>query len=169
GIYKPDGFDPRSVLRHKKNTGSVIGFPGTKPITNREILELDVDVLWPAALEGVITKENAPKVKAKIVAEAANGPTTPDADKILYKNRVFIIPDFLCNAGGVTVSYFEWVQNASNFYWELEEIHQRLDRKMTKAFRDTLDICLKEKVNMRVAAYMAAVSRVARAMELRGW
>jgi len=169
GIYKPDGFDPHSVLQHKKKTGSVINFPGAKPITNKDILELDVDILWPSALENVITKENAPKVKAKIIAELANGPTTPDADKILYNNKVFVIPDFLCNAGGVTVSYFEWVQNVSSFYWELEEVHQRLDKKMTKAFKDTLDMCLKRKVNMRVAAYMVAVDRVARAMELRGW
>ena len=169
GIYKPDGFDPHSVLQHKKKTGSVINFPGAKSITNEDILELDVDILCPAALENVITKENAPKVKAKIIAELANGPTTPDADKILYNNKVFVIPDFLCNAGGVTVSYFEWVQNLSNFYWELEEVHQRLDKKMTKAFKDTLDICLKRKVGMRVAAYMVAVDRVARVMELRGW
>ncbi|MEA3328802.1 MAG: Glu/Leu/Phe/Val dehydrogenase [Candidatus Omnitrophota bacterium] len=169
GSYDPNGFDPQAVLEHKKKTGSVINFPGTKFISNEDLLELDVDILWPAALENVITKENAPRIKAKIIAEAANGPTTPEADKILYKNKVFVIPDFLCNAGGVTVSYFEWVQNITNLYWEIEEVHQRLNRKMTKAFHDALDMSVKHKINMRVAAYMVAVARVARAVELRGW
>lgn len=169
GIYNPDGFDSQAVLEHKKKTGSVINFPGTEPVSNEDILELDVDILWPAALENVITKENAPRIKAKIIAEAANGPTTPDADKILYKNGVFVIPDFLCNAGGVTVSCFEWIQNITGDYWKLKEIHQRLDKKMTKAFHDTLKTSLGHKVNMRVAAYMVAVKRVASAMELRGW
>lgn len=169
GIYDPNGFDPKAVVEHKRKAGSVINFPGTEFISNENLLELDVDILWPATLENVITKENAPRIKAKIIAEAANGPTTPEADKILYKNVVFVIPDFLCNAGGVTVSYFEWVQNITGHYWEIEEIHQRLDRKMTRAFYDTLKMSLEHKVNMRVAAYMVAVKRVARAVELRGW
>ncbi|MBT9138036.1 MAG: Glutamate dehydrogenase [Syntrophomonadaceae bacterium] len=169
GIYDPNGFDPKAVVEHKRKVGSVINFPGTEFISNENLLELNVDILWPAALENVITKENAPRIKAKIIAEAANGPTTPDADGILYKNGVFVIPDFLCNAGGVTVSYFEWVQNITGLYWELEEIHRRLDEKMTRALHNTLNMSLEHKVNMRVAANMIAVERVARAMELRGW
>jgi len=169
GIYNKEGLDPQKVLQHKKKTGSVINFQGTKKISNKEILELDVDVLFPSALENVITKENAPMIKAKIVSELANGPTTPDADEILYKNGVFVIPDFLCNAGGVTVSYFEWIQNVTGNYWDEEKIYSQLDKKMTKAFKDVLETYLKEKVDMRTAAYMVAVQRVANAMKLRGW
>jgi glutamate dehydrogenase (NAD(P)+) len=169
GIYDPGGFDPGEVLEHKRKTGSVVNFPNTKPILNEDLLELDVDILWPAALENVITKENAQRIKAKIIAEAANGPTTPEADEILYKNKVFVIPDFLCNAGGVTVSYFEWVQNLYNYYWTEEEVHQKLDAKMTKAFHDVLNTSLAKKVDMRTAAYLVAVNRVAEAMRLRGW
>jgi len=125
--------------------------------------------LFPAGLETVITVENAPRIKAKISAELANGPTTPEADEILYRNGVFVIPDFLCNAGGVTVSYFEWVQNSARYYWDENEVHQRLKKHMTKAFQAVLAESLKRKVNMRVAAYVVAVARVAEAMKLRGW
>lgn len=169
GVYNPDGLDPDKVLAHKKKTGSVINYPGTKPLSNEEVLELDADILFPSALENVITHENASRIKAKIVAELANGPTTPEADEILYKKGVFVIPDFLCNAGGVTVSYFEWVQNITGDYWDEEEVYSRLDRKMTKSFRDVLEASLKEKVDMRTAAYIVAVRRVAEAMKLRGW
>jgi glutamate dehydrogenase (NAD(P)+) len=169
GIYVEGGIDADAVLEHKNNTGSVTGFPGSKPITNEAILELDVDVLFPAALEEVITEENAERIKAKVVAELANGPTTPAADDILYKKGIFVIPDFLCNAGGVTVSYFEWVQNVYGYYWEEDEVHEKLNRKMTKAFADVLSTCIDEKVDMRRAAYMVAVNRVANAMKLRGW
>jgi len=169
GIYSPEGLDPEKVLAHKKKTGSVINYPGTKPISNEEVLEMDVHILFPSALENVITKENASRIKAKIVAELANGPTTPEADEILYKKGVFVIPDFLCNAGGVTVSYFEWVQNVTGDYWSEEEVYSKLDRKMTKAFKDVLDASIKEKVDMRTAAYIVAVKRVADAMKLRGW
>ncbi len=169
GIYAKEGLDPKAVLDHKHRTGSVVGFPGTKPITNEQLLELKVDVLWPSALEGVITGRNAPKVQARIVAEAANGPTTPEADDILHERGVFVIPDFLCNAGGVTVSYFEWVQNLNGFAWELEEVDQRLDRRMTRAFHDVVACRDKHKVNMRTAAYAYAVDRVVEAMTLRGW
>lgn len=169
GIYDSNGFNPQEVLEHKRKTGSVVNFPNTKPVSNEDILELDVDILWPAALENVITQENAQRIKAKIIAEAANGPTTPEADKILYKNKVFVIPDFLCNAGGVTVSYFEWVQNLYSYYWTEEEVHQKLDAKMTKAFHDVLNTSLAKKVDMRTAAYLVAVNRVAEAMKLRGW
>lgn len=169
GIYKPDGLSARAVLDHKNKTGSVVGFPGTQPVSNEGLLELDVDVLLPSALENVITGENAERIKAKIIGELANGPTTPEADDILYKNGRFVIPDFLCNAGGVTVSYFEWVQNITGDYWEEEYVHERLDKKMTKAFHDTLAVSLERKVDMRTAAYMVAIQRVAEAMKLRGW
>ncbi|HET6454917.1 MAG TPA: glutamate dehydrogenase, partial [Armatimonadota bacterium] len=124
---------------------------------------------FPSALENIITDKNAKNIKAKISAELANGPTTPEADDILYKKGVFVIPDFLCNAGGVTVSYFEWVQNLYSYYWEEDIVYERLDKKMTKAFNDVLAMSLGEKVDMRTAAYMIAVQRVAEAMKLRGW
>jgi glutamate dehydrogenase/leucine dehydrogenase len=169
GVLSEKGLDPNEVLQHKKKTGSVVGFPGTKPITNDDLLVLQCDILVPAALENVITTKNASKIKAKIVAEAANGPTTPEADDVLFKNKVFDIPDFLCNAGGVTVSYFEWVQNIYGLYWPVEEVHDRLDKIMTKAFNDVYDIHVKHNVTMRMAAYMLSVQRVAEAMKLRGW
>jgi len=169
GIYNADGLDPNAVLKHKAETSSVVGYPGAKSITNEDVLELDVDVLLPSALENVITGANAGKVKAKIVGELANGPTLPEADDILYKNGVFVIPDFLCNAGGVTVSYFEWVQNVTADYWELDHVHARLDKKMTVAFHEVLKTSLEYKVNMREAAYIVAVARVAEVMKLRGW
>jgi glutamate dehydrogenase (NAD(P)+) len=169
GILNEKGLDARAVLQHKQKTGSVVGFPGAKAITNEGLLEEPCDILVPAALENVITAKNASRVKAKIVAEAANGPTTPEADEILFKNKVFDIPDFLCNAGGVTVSYFEWVQNLYGLYWPVDEVHDRLDRIMTKAFNDVYDMHAKHNVNMRMAAYMLSVQRVAEAMKLRGW
>lgn len=169
GIFNPEGLDPAQVAAFKDETGSVVGFPGTRSITNEELLELDVDILVPAALEGVITEKNAGNVKARIVAELANGPTTPEADDILFRNGVYVIPDFLCNAGGVTVSYFEQVQNAYNFYWPLEEVHQRLDQKMTAAFHAVHEMAQKHKVNNRMGAYLVAVARVAEAVRLRGW
>ncbi|MDO9586198.1 MAG: Glu/Leu/Phe/Val dehydrogenase [Syntrophales bacterium] len=163
------GLDPEAVGRHKDKTSSVCNFSNTKAISNEEILELDVDVLFPCALENVITEDNAPRIKAKIVAELANGPTTPEADEILHKNGVHVIPDFLCNAGGVTVSYFEMVQNFNMYYWEVEEVHQRLDRKMTTAYHAVLRTSKKYNINMRQAAYVVAVERVVEAMRLRGW
>ena len=169
GIINEKGLDPNAVLQHKQKTGSVVGFPGTKAITNESLLEEQCDILVPAALENVITTKNASQIRAKIVAEAANGPTTPEADEILFKNKVFHIPDFLCNAGGVTVSYFEWVQNTYGLYWPVDEVHDRLDKIMTKAFNDVYDMHVKQNVNMRMAAYMLSVQRVAEAMKLRGW
>ena len=169
GILYEKGLDPQAVLQHKHKTGSVVGYAGAKEITNESLLEEQCDILCPAALENVVTGKNAPRVRAKIVAEVANGPTTPEADEILFKNKVFDIPDFLCNAGGVTVSYFEWVQNTYGLYWPVEEIHDRLDKIMTKAFNDVYDMHVKHNVNMRMAAYILAVERVAEAMKLRGW
>ena len=169
GVYSDRGLDPYRLLEHKKETGTVADFPNSEKVTNEELLELEVTVLWPSALENVITKENAGRIKARIIAEAANGPTTPEADEILHEKGVFVIPDFLCNAGGVTVSYFEWVQNIYGYYWPLEEVHQRLDAKMTKAFHEVLGMFEKKRTHMRLAAYLVAVQRVAEAMKLRGW
>jgi glutamate dehydrogenase (NAD(P)+) len=169
GIYAEDGLDYKKVMAHKKKTGSVIGYPGSKDITNAELLELDVTVLIPSALENVITAANANNIKAKVSVELANGPTTPEADKILHKNGVYIIPDFLCNAGGVTVSYFEMVQNAYDYYWPVELVRERLDAKMTAAFHTVHDAAKKHKVHNRLAAYLVAVARVAEVVRLRGW
>jgi glutamate dehydrogenase (NAD(P)+) len=169
GIVNWEGLDPDAVIAHKKATGSVINFPGAENITNEELLELDVMVLFPSALENVITAENAGRIKAKISAELANGPTTPEADKILHENGVYVIPDFLCNAGGVTVSYFEMCQNAYDYYWDLDTVHQRLDTKMTAAFHAVHEMAQKYQVDNRVAAYLVSVARVAKAMKLRGW
>ncbi len=169
GIYNPKGLDYKAVMAHKKETGSVINFPGADNITNEELLELDVPVLVPAALENQITDANADRIKAKVIVELANGPTTPEADHILHEKGAFVIPDFLCNAGGVTVSYFEMVQNAYDYYWDLETVHERLDKKMTAAFHAVHEMAKKENVHNRLAAYMVAVARVAEAMKLRGW
>lgn len=169
GIYQPDGIDWQQARQQKEQTGSVVGMAGTTPISNEDLLELDVTVLCPAALENVITEANARKIRAKIVAEAANGPTTPAADAILHDKGSFVIPDFLCNAGGVTVSYFEWVQNINGYYWDLATVHQRLDEKITDAFHKMARARAERKVNTRVAAYIVAVSRVADTVKLRGW
>jgi glutamate dehydrogenase (NAD(P)+) len=167
-IFKADGFDPNKVVAWKQEHHTVVGFPGTKEITNAELLELDCDILIPAALENQITAANAGRIKARIIAEAANGPTTPEADEILYKNGKFVIPDILCNAGGVTVSYFEWVQDLDRDFWTIEHVNEKLRAIMTKAFASTLAMSLKERVNMRTAAYMLAVQRVADATSVRG-
>jgi len=169
GIYNADGLDFEAVTAHKKSTRSVVDFAGTKNISNAELLELDVDILIPAALENQIGDWNAGNIGAKIVAELANGPTTPEADEILHKNGVYVIPDFLCNAGGVTVSYFEQVQNAYDFYWEADEVYDRLDKKMTAAFHAVHNAAQKHNVHNRLGAYAVAVARVAEAAKLRGW
>ena len=169
GRYCEKGIDPDKDLKCKTDTNSVCNMKEGKQITNEEILTLDVDILIPAAIENVITEKNAGKIKAKIVAELANGPTTPEADEILYKNGVHVIPDFLCNAGGVTVSYFEMVQNFDMYYWEEDVVYERLDKKMTSAYLSVLDTSKKYKINMRQAAYVLAVGRVVEAMKLRGW
>ncbi len=168
-ILNARGLDPQKVHAYKAKNGSVVGYPGTQSISSDALFELDVDVLFPCALENAITEKNAPSIKASIIAEFSNGPTTPEADEILYERGVHVLPDFLCNAGGVTVSYFEMVQNYNLLYWEEEEIHARLDRKMTKAYDTVLDVSLKYQVNMRRAAYIVALKRVADAVKLRGW
>ena len=169
GVYNPDGINAEEIVKYKLETGKVEGFPGTRPISNQDLLELDVDILFPSALENCITEKNAGNIKAKVIAELANGPTTPEADVILHEKGAYLIPDFLCNAGGVTVSYFEMVQNSYNFYWELPEVHTRLDEKMTQAFHAVHKMREQHKVHNRLAAYLVAVRRVAEAMRLRGW
>jgi glutamate dehydrogenase (NAD(P)+) len=169
GIYDPDGLDFGQVSGHKARTGSVINFPDARNISNEELLELDVKIQIPSALENAINDSNAERVKAKIVAELANGPTTPEADVILHRKDAYVIPDFLCNAGGVTVSYFEMVQNAYDYYWEEADVYERLDRKMTAAFWAVHNMAQEKKVHNRLAAYLVAVSRVAEAVRLRGW
>jgi glutamate dehydrogenase (NAD(P)+) len=169
GIYNEDGLDYNNVFAHKQKTGSVTGFPGSKEISNEDLLELDVTVLFPSALENVITADNAANIKAQVSIELANGPTTPEADKILHKNGVYVIPDFLANAGGVTVSYFEMVQNAYDYYWDEALVHERLDAKMTAAFHAVHEAAKEHKVHNRLAAYLVAVNRVAEVVKLRGW
>ncbi|MBN1614874.1 MAG: Glu/Leu/Phe/Val dehydrogenase [Deltaproteobacteria bacterium] len=169
GIHRREGLNPEEVGQFKARNGSVVGFPDTEPITNEALLELDVDILFPAALENVISERNAQSVRAKIVAELANGPTTPEADEVIYKNGIHLIPDFLCNAGSVTVSYFEIVQNFYMYYWEEEDVYDRLDKKMTTAYHSVLNTSRRYNINMRQAAYVLAVERVVDAMRLRGW
>ena len=168
GIYNPDGVDPKKVMEHKTKTGSVVGYQGTKQISNAELLELDVDILIPAALENQLLAENAPRIKAKIVGEGANGPTTPEADEILYKNGVFVVPDILANAGGVTVSYMEWVQNLTRESWSEDEVNNKLEQRMVQAFNEVYQVYQQEKVHMRTAAYIVAFRRIAEAVEARG-
>ncbi|MCA9322123.1 MAG: Glu/Leu/Phe/Val dehydrogenase [Planctomycetes bacterium] len=169
GVKNDKGLDAAAIVAYKQETGGVAGFPGAEAISNADLLELPVDIIFPSALENTITEDNAPRIRAKISCELANGPTTPEGDSILCRQNVFVIPDFLANAGGVTVSYFEQVQNGDNYYWDIEQVHERLDRKMTQAFSSVYDAHKAYGVNMRIAAYIVAVKRVARAMELRGW
>lgn len=168
-VANRDGLAVAEVARHKAATTSVINCAGTQNITAEDLIAMDVDILVLAALENTVTEENAGKIKAKIILELANGPTTPEADKIIYEKGIHVVPDFLCNAGGVTVSYFEMVQNAYMYYWEEEEIHEKLDRRMTKAYHEVVETSKKYKINMRKAAYVVAVRRVVDAMEARGW
>ncbi|MHC1729875.1 MAG: Glu/Leu/Phe/Val dehydrogenase [Syntrophobacteraceae bacterium] len=168
-IVCKDGICVLDVDKHKKSTSSVIHCAGTEDIQNEDLLGLDVDVLILAALENTVTSKNVHKIKAKIIVELANGPTTPDADAVLYDKGIHVIPDFLCNAGGVTVSYFEMVQNASMYYWDEQEVHEKLDKRMTRAYHQVLETSQKHKINMRKAAYVVAVGRVVEAMKVRGW
>lgn len=167
-IYNSRGLDPVAALKFKQETGSLLGFPEAEPISQAELLTLKCDVLVPAALENCITLDNAHRIRARIVAEAANGPTTPGADKVLTENGVFVIPDILCNAGGVTVSYFEWVQDLYGFFWTEREVNGYLERTMTAAFREVCDAVAQFNTDMRTAAYIVAVGRVAEATRVRG-
>jgi glutamate dehydrogenase (NAD(P)+) len=169
GIYNADGINVEALIEHKLKNGRVNGFPGAKEISNEKLLELEVAVLFPSALENVITEENAHRLRCKILCELANGPTTLEADDILFEKGIIVLPDFLANAGGVTVSYLEQVQNTYNLYWEIEEIHWRLKEKMSRAFKNVYEMSQNNKVNMRQAAYLVSVAKVAEACKLRGW
>jgi glutamate dehydrogenase len=170
GIYNPKGLNPYKVAEHVAATSSVVNYLGAKNISNEELLELECDVLIPAALENQITDKNVENIKARIIIEGANGPTTPEADKILEQKGIVVVPDIVSNAGGVTVSYFEWVQNNMGYYWSEEEVSSRLGQIMHTVFNRTYELYRSNKgINMRVAAYMLAVQRVAEAMQVRGW
>jgi len=168
GIHNPNGLDINRVIAWKQEHGTVQGFPGAKDVSNAQLLEVDCDILIPAALENQITARNADNIKARLVAEAANGPTTPEADEILWKKSIFMIPDILCNAGGVTVSYFEWVQDLNRDHWSEQIVNEKLKGIMVKAFQETLAIARREQIYMRTAAYLLAVKRVAEATQMRG-
>jgi glutamate dehydrogenase (NAD(P)+) len=168
GIVNPRGIDPLKAIKFKEKSGSVVGLAGTSRVSNQELLELKCDILIPAALENVITSENAARVKARIIVEAANGPITPMADDILTRNNVFLLPDILANAGGVTVSYFEWVQDLQNFFWEEDQVNAKLEAMMKRAFSEVHETSKRHKVNMRIAAYILAIGRVADATLVRG-
>ena len=168
-IRNPKGIDVKALFEHFDKTKTLVGCPGTEEIPGSELLLQECDLLIPAALEGVITEKNADKIKTKMILELANGPTTPEADKILFDRGIRVIPDFLANAGGVTVSYFEQVQNCYNYYWDLETVRSSLDTKMTQACKEIFDRTLREKTAVRDAAYCVSVARVAQACKLRGW
>jgi len=168
GVYNAKGLDLPKLIAHTQQHKTVDGFPDAEPLTNDELWPLAVDVLIPAALENQITMENAPQIRAKIVTEGANGPTTPDAHKHLHDRGVFVIPDILANAGGVTTSYFEWVQDRYGYFWELSEVNMRLEKKMCEAFDDVLQTSLKYKVDLRTAAYIVAIARVGTVTRMRG-
>jgi glutamate dehydrogenase (NAD(P)+) len=169
GVYNPNGIDAAALVDYKIKNGTLQGFPGTEVITNEELLALQVTVLFPAALENVIRADNAANIKCKICCELANGPTSPEADRILDDKGIIVLPDFLANAGGVTVSYFEQVQNAYNLYWEFQEVHWRLDKRMAQAFAAVREMSLRNRTDLREAAYLVAIARVAEACKLRGW
>jgi glutamate dehydrogenase (NAD(P)+) len=168
GVHNSKGLDIPAMLDYAKQHRTIDGFPGGEPIENEQLFALDVDVLVPAALENQITAENAPVIRAKVVAEGANGPTTPDAHQQLHERGVFVIPDILANAGGVTTSYFEWVQDRYGYFWTEDEVNSRLEAKMVEAFKDVLQTSLKYKTDMRTAAYIVAISRVATVTKMRG-
>jgi glutamate dehydrogenase (NAD(P)+) len=168
GVSNPKGLDIAKMLEFAKEHKTIDGFPGGDPITNEELFALEVDVLIPAALENQLTVENAPTIRAKIVTEGANGPTTPEAHKMLHERGVFIIPDILANSGGVTTSYFEWVQDRYGYFWEEDEVNTRLEKKMCEAFDDVLQTSLKYKVDLRTAAYIVAIARVGTVTRMRG-
>ncbi len=168
GIYNPRGLDPRHLRHFADEHGTVIGYPGAETLTNEELLELDVDILVPAALEGQITGENADKIRARVIAEGANGPTSPEADAILNDKGVMVIPDILCNAGGVVVSYFEWVQDLQAFFWDESEIRRQMERKLLDNLDEVLGVTLRTGQDLRTAAYTIAIGRIIEAVKLRG-
>jgi glutamate dehydrogenase (NAD(P)+) len=168
GVYNPAGLDIDKMIEFSKQHKTIDGFPGGEPIENEQLFSLDVDVLVPAALENQITEDNASSIRAKIIAEGANGPTTPEAHRQLHERGIFVIPDILANAGGVTTSYFEWVQDRHGYFWEESEVNKRLESKMVEAFHDVLETSIKYKIDMRTAAYVVAINRVATVTKMRG-
>lgn len=168
GIYNSEGLNIEEIIKHKETTGSVINFQKAKNISNEELLELDVKILVPAALENVITKDNAHKIKARFILELANGPITLEADEILYQNNILVVPDVLANAGGVATSYFEWVQNIRNYYWDADKVQRRLKEKMEKSTQNIWEYKKKYNTNMRTAAYIYAIEKLGKALTLRG-
>jgi len=168
GVHNPRGIDPLRAMRYKERSGTVVGMPGAARISNDELLALKCDILVPAAMENAITLHNAEQIKAKIVGEASNGPTTPHADEILSRKGVFVVPDILANAGGVTVSYFEWAQDLQGFFWQVQEVNSKLEFVMRRAFNDVYESMRKYHVSPRAAAYILAVGRVAEATTVRG-
>jgi len=168
GVYNPNGIDPLLLKKHKNETGSVVGFPGTQDITNEELLALDCDILVPAAVENQITKKNARNVRTKLIIEGANGPTTTEADAILEKEGIIVVPDILANSGGVIVSYFEWVQDLYSYFWDIDRVNQELERHIVKAFHKVYNLAQEKDVSLRTAAYMLAVGRIAEAIRVRG-
>jgi glutamate dehydrogenase (NAD(P)+) len=169
GVYNADGFDVQELVSYKLKTGSVLNFPGSKAIDRDAVLELDVNILYPSALENAISDKNADRIKAKIICELANGPTTPEADKILFKRGIHIIPDILASAGGVTVSYFEMVQDSYSYFWDEKTVLKRLDDKLTKAYQTVADTMTEKSVSPRMAAMVVGVARVADSCKIRGW
>jgi len=168
GIYNPKGLKIRELVQHVRQHRFLADYREAEHISNEQLLTLDCDVLVPAALENVITRENAPQIKARIICEGANGPTTAGADRILEENGVFVIPDILANAGGVTVSYFEWVQDRGGYFWDEETVNQRLERIMVRSFEEVAGMAARHKLNLRIGAYMLAIDRVAAVHRLRG-
>ena len=168
GVYNPNGLSPHGLRAHKERTGSLLDFEGGETITNEELLQLDCDVLIPAAIEGQIAEKNADRIRATVIVEGANGPTTPAADEILAERGVTVVPDILANAGGVTVSYFEWVQDIQAYYWTEDEVNERLRMIMERAYVDVLAVAEEYKVPMRTAATILGVGRVAEAHRTRG-
>ncbi len=169
GLYNSDGINIPDLLEYKRVNRRLAGYPHAEPISNEDLLELPVDILFPAALENQITADNAHNIRARIVGEGANGPTTPEADRILFDKGIMVIPDVLGNSGGVTVSYFEWVQNQTRFYWSEQEVNQRLEEYMSRAMADMHTMHERFGVTLRKAAYLVAVERIAQAMRYRGW
>lgn len=169
GIYNKSGLNPYHVCEYLKHNGTLAGYPGAEAIDNQTLLELPVDILIPSAIEGQITKDNASRIKAKVIAEGANGPTTPEADDILLQNGVIVVPDILANAGGVTVSYFEWVQNLYCYYWSEEEVYARLEQMMIHAFDKVYKAAKEKETTMRIGAYIVVLNRLSETMRLRGW
>ncbi|MCW8850588.1 MAG: glutamate dehydrogenase, partial [Melioribacteraceae bacterium] len=168
-LYNKDGFDAKELVKYKLTNGTILGFPGGENIPHEELLELNVEVLYPAALENAITGDNAPRIKAKVICELANGPTTPAADLILREKNVHLIPDILASAGGVTVSYFEVVQDRYSYFWDVDLVHKRLDDKLTKAYHRVQEAVKDKNVHPRLGAMVVGVARVAQACQLRGW